>query len=1170
MSVNISLYRARVGRYHGTAARLSQKFTHFKDVIAILILLNFGLSTALLFYFNSHTIDTLITCDTTPNRNVGIPKHCTVKTPPSDKRDIMFFSNLHTYFSNILAVLTMLLLILLCGDVHPNPGPTENNSSMSIVHNNICSLEHKTLFIEAELNKFDIITISETWLYDGITNDKIHINGFLPPIRRDTSGNAGYRGVAIYVKEDLICIHRPDLEVQDLEAVWFDTKINQETLLVGCFYRAPDTRVGYWTLIDESIRKAGNTPHKLVILGDFNADIGGQIISPHLTRIMNLNNLLQLINEPTRITDNTAKKTDLIFTTCPNLVRNSGVLPSVKSDHCCVFVELKCKKETNSSFKRTIYNYDKLDIEKFKDMLTNVDWHEIIFNGGLDEAAETFTSILMNSAKQCMPSKRVKIKENDAPWMNEEIRKLMVKKLYIHTLAKRLDSLWCWDLFKTLRNKLTTLIRKRKDDYFTDMQERINKPNCFGTKDWWKLLDRFSSRKGISESSIPPIEYNNEIFYSNLKKAEIFNNYFLSQSQLNNADDIVPTIPANETIVPDLIVTSTMVNTVISNLELNKAAGPDGVHNKILKSVVDIISGPLAVLFNRSIEETTFPAIWKKANVTPIYKKGEKHLCKNYRPISLLSCIGKVMERCVHKHIFKFLTDNSILTISQSGFIPKDSTSFQLLTMYDDFCKALDNQSITQAIFFDISKAFDRVWHLGLIRKLYSAGIRGPLLDWLRNYLTNRQQAVVIKGDMSTYKTVPAGVPQGSVLGPLLFLIYINDIVEGIESNIKLFADDTSIYFCFDDVERRTNTLNSDMKKINDWAKKWKVDFNPAKTELITITNKRNPETRPLIFGDTTLESKPEHKHLGVILQNNCKWDKHINFIVTKARLQVACLRSYKYKLSRKTLEIMYKSFILPHFDYADTVWDNCSTLLSDELEKINLDAIRTILGAVRGTSHQKLYDESGILPLIERRRRHKLTLFFKMTKKLTPTYLNNCLPPLMSEINPYHRRNPLDRLIPRPRLELYKQSFFPSTTILWNSLPDYVKLSDSLAEFKRYLSTNDIRVPIYYYSSNRVSEIVHCKLRLEISDLNADLYKRHLTGNMSCVCGSPIENADHFLLVCPLFDIIRRETIYRIKNFPAISTKQLTHGDPDISPQDNTEMFEKVQDFILKSRRFI
>ena len=155
-------------------------------------------------------------------------------------------------------------------------------------------------------------------------------------------------------------------------------------------------------------------------------------------------------------------------------------------------------------------------------------------------------------------------------------------------------------------------------------------------------------------------------------------------------------------------------------------------------------------------------------------------------------------------------------------------------------------------------------------------------------------------------------------------------------------------------------------RQIISWAKKWKVDFNPAKTELITLTNKRTPDIRQLTFGNVVLEPRTEHKHLGVILQNNCKWENQINFIISKTKLQVACLRSFKYKLSRKSLEIMYKSYILPHFDYCDTIWDNCNALLSDELEKLNLDAIRTIIGAVRGTSHDKLYKESGILPLIE------------------------------------------------------------------------------------------------------------------------------------------------------------------------------------------------------------
>ena len=390
--------------------------------------------------------------------------------------------------------------------------------------------------------------------------------------------------------------------------------------------------------------------------------------------------------------------------------------------------------------------------------------------------------------------------------------------------------------------------------------------------------------------------------------------------------------------------------------------------------------------------------------MTPIHKKGDKQKCENYRPISLLSCIGKVLEKCVQKHVFDYLIDNNLLTDAQSGFIPKDSTAFQLTCIYDDFCKFLDSQTTAQVIFFDISKAFDKVWHKALLYKMYALGIRGQLLEWFKDYLTNRKQAVILKGSISTYRPVLAGVPQGSVLGPVLFLIYINDIVQDIQSSVKLFADDTSMYLGLEDTTTRTNILNSDLDKINSWANKWKVKFNETKTKLMTISNHTTPDTQPLIFNNDTLEEIDSHKHLGVIIQNNCKWDRHIKSILSKCRILVGCLRSFKYRLSRKSLETMYKSFIMPHFDFSDVIWDNCTDHQSEALEALHLDALRTIVGTVRGTSHQKLYAESGFIPLKERRKRHKIMLYSKIVNGIVPTYLKNRLPDLVANINPYHR----------------------------------------------------------------------------------------------------------------------------------------------------------------------
>ena len=267
-----------------------------------------------------------------------------------------------------------------------------------------------------------------------------------------------------------------------------------------------------------------------------------------------------------------------------------------------------------------------------------------------------------------------------------------------------------------------------------------------------------------------------------------------------------------------------------------------------------------------------------------------------------------------------YLNANQIITPSKTGFTPKDSTVYQLLSIYDDFCKSFDSEMTTQAIFFDISKAFDKIWHRGLLLKLKAVGIRGTLLHWFENYLAERKQAVVLHSSRSDYLTVPAGVPQGSVVGPLLFCIYINDIVEDIESVIKLFADDTSMYLCLENPHIRADILNNDLEKIMQWANKWKIEFNERKTELMNITRNKNHQFQSLSFGRTILEDTHSHKHLGIIFQNNCKWESHIKMLIAKCRCQVACLRSFKYRLSRKALETMYWSFILPQLDYADVI----------------------------------------------------------------------------------------------------------------------------------------------------------------------------------------------------------------------------------------------------------
>ncbi|KAK3103719.1 hypothetical protein FSP39_021305 [Pinctada imbricata] len=336
----------------------------------------------------------------------------------------------------------------------------------------------------------------------------------------------------------------------------------------------------------------------------------------------------------------------------------------------------------------------------------------------------------------------------------------------------------------------------------------------------------------MTKSEIPPIKKTDNCYEDiDINKTQLFNEHFITQSTVDDSGVDLPPLTYNQTCSIDNIdITETDVKDVLDNLDISKATGPDGINPRLLKEASSELCGPLSKFFNRSLEISKYPSIWKEANVSPIYKKDDPSLVKNYRPISLLNILGKVMERCIFKHIYNYIVSNNLLTPLQSGFRQKDSTIFQLLDITNQFGKALDDGKEIRVIFCDISKAFDRVWHLGLIHKLSTFGISGSLLSWFSDYLHFRRQRVVINGTSSDWLEITAGFPQGSILGPLLFLIYINDIVTDIRSNIRLFADDTSLYIIIENPVAASETLNFDLDTIHKWSSNWLVDFNPQKT----------------------------------------------------------------------------------------------------------------------------------------------------------------------------------------------------------------------------------------------------------------------------------------------------------------------------------------------------
>ena len=270
---------------------------------------------------------------------------------------------------------------------------------------------------------------------------------------------------------------------------------------------------------------------------------------------------------------------------------------------------------------------------------------------------------------------------------------------------------------------------------------------------------------------------------------------------------------------------------IILSLNSKKAHGCDGISINSLKICAPVVAKPLNLIFTKSLLESKFPNAWKFANVQPVHKKDSRETKSNYRPISLLPVCGKILKKIVYNDLYTFLVNNNLITKHWSGFRPGDCTINQLLSITTTIFESFEEYDETRAIFMDMSKAFDKVWHDGLVLKLQCNGISGPLLDFFNSYLSNRRQRVVLNGTESDWKGIEAGVPQGSVLGPLLFLIYINDLRENVLSTMELFADDSSLFTHVIDVNHSQYVLESDLKTISEWGHQWKMVFNPDITK---------------------------------------------------------------------------------------------------------------------------------------------------------------------------------------------------------------------------------------------------------------------------------------------------------------------------------------------------
>lgn len=493
---------------------------------------------------------------------------------------------------------------------------------------------------------------------------------------------------------------------------------------------------------------------------------------------------------------------------------------------------------------------------------------------------------------------------------------------------------------------------------------------------------------------------------------------------------------------------------IVNGLKANTSPGYDEVSPKIIKLVIPLIVSPLTTIFNKSLVNGIFPSKLKTAKVCPIYKGDDKHELCNYRPISVLPIFSKILEKIMCKRLLLYLEANGILTNRQYGFREAHSTCLAIMDLIDEISEALDNKEVAVGVFMDLSKAFDTLNHDILLDKLNIYGIRGTMNDWFRSYLRNRKQFVQIGQTKSSLQPICCGVPQGSILGPILFILYINDVVNASRlANTVMFADDTNLFFCGHDMDLLVVRVNEEVKKVSHWFKLNKLSLNIRKTNYMVFhtRNKKVAKHGNVLIDNIQLNHVTKTKFLGVILDESLSWKDHIATVKKKVAKSVGILHRLKKILPLSILVTLYKSLIHPYLEYCNILWAIDKTVVLNELLRLQKKAIRIITNSPWKCNTVALFKRLYILPLFTLNSLQLGCFMYRCVNDLIPTkfrsmFIRNDL------VHSHNTRNKSKLHMPSHRLKLRATTVRVAGVMFWNGLSPEIQTLSPLFRFKNKL----------------------------------------------------------------------------------------------------------------------
>ena len=490
----------------------------------------------------------------------------------------------------------------------------------------------------------------------------------------------------------------------------------------------------------------------------------------------------------------------------------------------------------------------------------------------------------------------------------------------------------------------------------------------------------------------------------------------------------------------------------LTHLKQSRTRGLDGIDSRILKLSAPVITDTLTYIFNLCLEKNYFPNAFKKAKVIPIYKSGNSTDPSNYRPISIISTLSKPLEKHINKHLLRHFDTNNLLHPNQSGFRHKHSCHTALISLVDNWLTNINDNKFCGAVFVDFKKAFDVISHELLLRKLKLYNVSANTLKLLTSYLTNRHQCVTINTSISTLKPMDHGVPQGSILGPMLFSVYINDLPLCVKSTCELFADDTTIHTSNTDIDSLTKTLQQSTNDLIKWTELNHMSLHPQKTKCMLITSRQKRQNLSHKLPSICIKNEPieqitHHKVLGITIDENLNWHHHISYLCKCTSQKVYQLSKIKHFLDPTSRKLFFQAHIQSSIDYASTLWDSASANAKKPLLSLYKRALKLVL-LKKSSLSESDYKQLNILPLHHRLQYNKGLLMFKIITGNTP-------PTLTTKFPMNHSRNRRKLCTPIPRIDLFKSSLCYSGSILWNSLPDSIRQHRGITSFKKYFRTH-------------------------------------------------------------------------------------------------------------------